>query len=60
MIPAKTNFAKIAAANVIPHSYAPNVEDKDQPRQGSNEHQQAKLSDTQDIEKGGGPQHHLL
>ena len=28
-IPAKTSFAKIAAANVIPHSYAPNVEDKD-------------------------------
>ena len=38
-IPAKTNLAKIAAANVIPHSYAPYVEDKDQPHQGSNEHQ---------------------
>ena len=40
--------------NVIPHSYAPNVEDKDQPHQGSNEHQQGhievKLGDAQDTE----------
>ena len=27
---AKSVFAKIAAANVIPHSYAPNIKSKDQ------------------------------
>ena len=30
MIPAKTVIAKIAAANVVPHSYAPNVESNEQ------------------------------
>ena len=29
-IPAKTVIAKIAAANVVPHSYAPNVESNEQ------------------------------
>ena len=29
-IPAKTVVAKIAAANVVPHSYAPNVESNEQ------------------------------
>ena len=36
MILAKSNFAKIAAANVIPYSYALDVEDKDQSYQGNN------------------------
>ena len=35
-IPAKTNFAKIAAANVVPHSYAPTVESDEQAYQGCN------------------------
>ena len=30
MIPAKTVIAKIATANVVPHSYAPNVESNEQ------------------------------
>ena len=29
-IPAKTVIAKIASANVVPHSYAPNVESNEQ------------------------------
>ena len=29
-IPAKTVIAKLAAANVVPHSYAPNVESNEQ------------------------------
>ena len=29
-IPAKTVIAKVAAANVVPHSYAPNVESNEQ------------------------------
>ena len=29
-IPAKTIIAKVAAANVIPHSYTPNVESNEQ------------------------------
>ena len=33
-IPAKTNFAKIAATNVVPHSYAPMVESGEQAYQG--------------------------
>ena len=33
-IPAKLNFAKIAAANVVPHSYAPVVESDEQAYQG--------------------------
>ena len=52
-IPAKTSFAKIAAANIIPHSYAPNIEGKDQLYQGNNEHQQelieARIDDMQGI-----------
>ena len=35
-IPAKTNFAKIAAMNVVPHSYAPMVESGEQAYQGCN------------------------
>ena len=34
--PAKSALAKIAAANIIPHSYAPNIEDKDPLYQGPN------------------------
>ena len=29
-IPAKSVLAKVAAANVVPHTYAPNIEDRDQ------------------------------
>ena len=32
-IPAKTIIAKVAAANVVPHSYAPNVENNEQLQQ---------------------------
>ena len=35
-IPAKTNFAKIAAANAVHHSYAPTVESDKQAYQGCN------------------------
>ena len=35
-IPAKTNFAKIVAANMVPHSYAPIVENDEQVYQGCN------------------------
>ena len=35
-IPAKTNFAKIVAANVVPHSYTPIVESDEQAYQGCN------------------------
>ena len=38
-IPAMSTLAKIAAANVVPHSYAPNIENKDQLHQGSNNYQ---------------------
>ena len=55
-IPDRTNFAEIAAANIIPHSYTPNIED--QSHQGNNERKQefteAKLGDTKDIEMAGG------
>ena len=34
--PAKTNFAKIAAMNVVPHSYAPTDESDEQAYQGCN------------------------
>ena len=30
MIPAKTTITKVTAANVVPHSYAPNVENNEQ------------------------------
>ena len=39
-IPAKSNFAKIATVNVVPHSYAPNIKNKHQLHQGSNNCQQ--------------------
>ena len=29
-IPAKSNLTKIAAANIVPHSYAPNIENNEQ------------------------------
>ena len=35
-IPAKTNFAKITAGNVVPHSYTPIVENDEQVYQGCN------------------------
>ena len=35
-IPAKTNFAKIAVVNVVPHSHAPIVESDEQVYQGCN------------------------
>ena len=54
MIPAKTNIAKIAAANVIPHSYAPHVESNGQLHQEINNCQQelveARFDDTQNAE----------
>ena len=33
MVPAKTIIAKVTAANVVLHSYAPNVEDNEQLQQ---------------------------
>ena len=33
MIPAKTAIAKVTAVNVVPHFYAPNVEDNEQLQQ---------------------------
>ena len=39
-ISAKFNFAKIAAANIVPHSYASNVENNDQLQKEFEEYQQ--------------------
>ena len=49
-IPAKTVVAKIAAANVIPHSYAPNVEDDEQLQRLSNLNSKENPEDDKDIE----------
>ena len=39
-IPAKSTFAKIAAANIVPHSYAPNIENNEQLQQEFENYQQ--------------------
>ena len=39
-IPAKSAFAKIAAADIVPHSYPPNIEDKDPSHKGPKNCQQ--------------------
>ena len=48
-IPAKSILAKIVAANIVPHSYAPNIKNKDQLHQGPKDCQQpieAQFDDT--------------
>ena len=39
-IPAKSAIAKIAAANIVPHSYAPNIENNEQLQQEFEKYQQ--------------------
>ena len=39
-IPAKSTIAKIAAVNIVPHSYAPNIENNEQLQQGFEKYQQ--------------------
>ena len=39
-IPAKSSLAKIAAANIVPHSYAPNIENNEQLQQKFDNYQQ--------------------
>ena len=39
-IPAKSVIAKVAAASIVPHSYAPNVENNEQLRQEFEKYQQ--------------------
>ena len=39
-IPAKATLAKIAAANIVPHSYAPNIENNEQLQQEFENYQQ--------------------
>ena len=59
MIPAKTNVAKIAAANVIPHSHAPHTGIIGQLHQEINNCQQelvkARFNDTQNAEMENAP-----
>ena len=51
-IPAKTVIAKIAAANVVPHSYAPNVESNEQLQRLSKLNSKEIPSDGKGIEHG--------
>ena len=52
MIPAKTVVAKIAAANVVPHSYAPNVESNEQLQRLSKLSSEEIPNDIKDTEPG--------
>ena len=51
-IPAKTVVAKIAAANVVPHSYAPNIESNEQLQRLSKLNSKEIPEDKKDIEPG--------
>ena len=52
MIPAKTVIAKIAAANVVPHSYTPNVESNEQLQRLSKLISKEIPNDSKDTEPG--------
>ena len=51
-IPAKTVVARVAAANVVPHSYAPNVESNEQLQRPSKSNSKEILNDNKGTEPG--------
>ena len=51
-IPAKTFVARIAAANVVPHSYAPNVESSEQLQRLGKSNSKEILNNNKDMESG--------
>ena len=51
-IPAKTVVARVAAANVVPHSYAPNVKSNEQLQRPSKSNSKEILNDNKGTEPG--------